>query len=51
METLINAFESNTPIDPVQVVQMLRDQRMAMVQTEHQMIFAVQAAIEYVLNR
>jgi protein tyrosine phosphatase len=47
METLILAFESGTPIDPIQVVKLMRDQRMAMVQTDEQFVFACRAALAY----
>ena len=47
METLILAFESGSPIDPIQVVKLMRDQRMATVQTDDQFVFACKAALAY----
>uniref|UniRef100_A0A914VU72 Uncharacterized protein n=1 Tax=Plectus sambesii TaxID=2011161 RepID=A0A914VU72_9BILA len=47
METLVLVFESGSPIDSIQVVKLMRDQRMATVQTDDQFVFACRAALAY----
>lgn len=47
METLILALESGVPVDPIQIVKLMREQRMAMVQTDEQFVFACRAALAY----
>ncbi len=47
METLILLVESESALRPVDLVAQLREQRMAMVQTEQQFLYACTTALDY----
>ncbi len=47
METLILQIESDGYLKPADLVKTLREQRMAMVQTEEQFVFSCKTALDY----
>lgn len=47
VETLIQLIDRQVPINPMAIIQQLRSQRMGMIQTVEQLVFACEAALRY----